>query len=615
MWMVEGAKFVYVDENSINRTVASLILQEGGAFCVAVSTMRAMIDAIGGGSFDAAIVDLQTAAADPEGFDIAKRDPRFRDLPFLAVGADRAQATAIGAAFFVPAPLDPTLFLETASDALSSRSPAAATNGKSAIVRTALLSRVSGNRSAAADVLSQFVHDYAGYAALIQEASKRNDAEKAEFLLRNLRAAASAVGAEALYRLAAQVQEDAQRGTGMPMDALAVALKEAVDGAGALREDLLAHGGREMASRARQQKCADSDERAKERGGIARIGAAEETGEKPTVLVVDDSPANLRFLETSLQHEYAIATASDGEQGLREARGPRRPDLILLDVTMPGIDGYETCRLLKEDPRTRSIPVVFLTSLSKEADEERGLALGAVDYIRKPFSVPVLKARIRSHLDLLRYREYLETLVDERTRELKETQLEVIYRLARAAEYRDNDTGSHIKRIGYYAMTIAERLGFPRAEADLLYYASAMHDVGKIGIPDNILLKPGKLTAEEWETMKAHPTIGAGLLEGHPSQLLRVATRVALTHHEKWDGSGYPSNLRGEGIPMEGRVVAVCDVFDALLSSRPYKREWSPEETLDEINRLSGAHFDPAVVRAFNAVYPELLLIKSRLKD
>lgn len=336
---------------------------------------------------------------------------------------------------------------------------------------------------------------------------------------------------------------------------------------------------------------------------------------RPNILAVDDSSANLSFICACLEDEYRVSAAESGEAALAAAKSGTVPDLVLLDVTMPGIDGYETCRRLKQDPRTRSIPVIFLTSLSSEEDEERGLALGAVDYIRKPFSVPILKARVRSQLELVRHREYLEMLVERRTRELRETQHEVVLRLAMAAEYRDNDTGSHIKRLGYYAMTIAEGMGFSRKDADLMYYASPMHDIGKLGIPDHILLKPGKLTEEEWEIMKTHTTIGARLLEGHPSQLLCTASSIALTHHEKWDGSGYPAGLAGEAIPIEGRIVSICDVFDALISERPYKPRWSYEEALDEINRLSGRQFDPAAVRAFNDAFPELVSIREQRED
>jgi len=602
-WVL-GAQVLYVDENSINRALAALLLKEGGAVCSPVPTLRAMMDAIARSRYDVVVLDYETAAADPEGLDMARRDPQFRDLSLIAVGAGRNQADAIGAATFVTAPLDPIQFLAAVAGA---RSGGYRPERERSIGRSALLARVSGKPEAAAEILAKFIQDYAGYDTLIAEAARLDDADKIDFLLRNLRSAASAVGADGLYRIAAEVQEDAQRGIGIREKEIAEILRRTIRDAVEFRASLL-NGAPAIREPIREQA---------EFAGTATegVGGMPAAGDSPLVLVVDDSGANRSFLNACLRDEYRIAEAADGEEGLRAARTSPAPALILLDVTMPGIDGYETCRLLKEDPRTRAIPVVFLTSLTKETDEERGLALGAVDYIKKPFSVAVLKARVRSHLDLQRYREYLETLVDERTRELRETQREVVYRLARAAEYRDNDTGAHIKRIGYYSMILAERLGFPRSAADNLYFASSMHDVGKIGIPDHILLKPGKLNEEEWEIMRRHPTIGAGLLDGHPSELLRVASRIALTHHEKWDGTGYPSALAGEEIPMEGRVVAVCDVFDALLSARPYKRQWSYDETLDEVNRLSGKHFDPAVVRAFNDVFPDFVRIKERFAD
>lgn len=346
--------------------------------------------------------------------------------------------------------------------------------------------------------------------------------------------------------------------------------------------------------------------------GLKRAASA---ASKPTILAVDDSSANLSFICACLEDEYRVSAAESGEAALAAARSGKVPDLVLLDVTMPGIDGYETCLRLKQDPRTRHIPVIFLTSLSSEEDEERGLSLGAADYIRKPFSVPILKARVRCQLELVRHREFLELLVERRTRELQETQHEVVLRLAMAAEYRDNDTGSHIKRLGYYAMTIAEAMGFSRKDADLMYYASPMHDIGKLGIPDHILLKPGKLTEDEWAIMKTHTTIGARLLDGHHAQLLCTAGIIALTHHERWDGSGYPAGIAGDLIPIEGRIASICDVFDALISERPYKRRWSYEEALDEINRLSGRQFDPAAVRAFNDTFPELISIREQRED
>lgn len=603
---VEGMQVAYVDGNSINRTLAVLMIQEGGGECVPAATIKDLLGAIEYTSYDVVVMDLETAADDPEGLEIAKRDPRFRGVPLIAVGDDPQKAAAIGAERFVLAPLDPAIFLSAVSQARGSVGIPEKAAEYGGIDSNALLSRVSGKADAAADILGLFKRDYVGFGDLIKKALDMKDPEKAAFLLRNLRSAASAVGADELYRNAAAVQDAVQR-NGIPdiahLDAL---LKDALDGAARMQAALL--------KKTAKGEKAGSDPFVVQTAAPPSKGPVNGSG-PARILAVDDSFANRKLIEACLEDEYRVSLAASGEEALRVAWGGPAPDLILLDVTMPGIDGYETCRLLKEDPRTRSVPVVFLTSMDKEKDEEKGFALGAVDYIRKPFSVPILKARVQNHLNLQRYREYLETIVDERTRELKETQREVVFRLSRAAEYRDNDTGSHIKRIGYYSMTIAEAFGFPRTEADLLYYASPMHDIGKIGIPDHILLKPGKLTPEEWAIMKEHPVIGAGLLEGHPSDLLKSAARIALTHHEKWDGSGYPQGLAGDDIPIEGRIVAVCDVFDALLSSRPYKRPWSYEETLDEINRLSGTHFDPGVVKAFNSAYPEFIRIKERFGD
>jgi putative two-component system response regulator len=605
--ILRGVHVVYLDENALNRTLAVLMIEGAGGVCAATATIKETVEAIDHSSCDVLVMDMGTAAADPEGIAVARRDPRFRELPLIAVGADPRLAAAIGIDQFVLTPLDPTLFLSAISRMRWTGAAVESTSKGGSIDKNALLLRVSGKTEAAADILGQFITDYSGFGDRIRDALAQKNQEEAEFLLRNLRSAASAVGADVLYRRAAAVQDEVQRQGNEETALLDAAIKSAMESAERLKADFLqAPGSGET------QRYASS-----RRQTVSGVPAApKSSGTGPArILVVDDSSANRKLIAACLEDEYSIVLASSGDEALRSAWNGIAPDLILLDVTMPGIDGYETCRQLKEDPRTRNVPVIFLTSMDKEKDEERGFALGAADYIRKPFSVPILKARVRNHLNLQRYREYLETIVEERTRELKETQREVVFRLSRAAEYRDNDTGSHIRRIGYYATTIAEEFGFPRTEADLLYFSSPMHDIGKIGIPDHILLKPGKLEPEEWAIMKRHPVIGAGLLEGHPSELLRSAARIALSHHEKWDGTGYPKGLSGEDIPIEGRIVAVCDVFDALLASRPYKRPWTYDEALDEINRLSGTHFDPSVVKAFNSVYPEFIRINEQFRD
>ncbi|MFP4385237.1 MAG: HD domain-containing phosphohydrolase [Spirochaetia bacterium] len=318
-----------------------------------------------------------------------------------------------------------------------------------------------------------------------------------------------------------------------------------------------------------------------------------------TVLIVDDDEAVRTMLQSALETEYSVKTASDGSEGLAKSEEEPIPDLIILDLNMPGKDGMEVIKELHMVKRTRSIPVLFLTGQGEDSTEKRGFDSGAVDFLRKPVSPAVLKARISRHIKDKKNREQLELLVIERTGEIKATQMEIIYRLGRAAEYKDNETGEHIKRISAYSSRLAHSAGFSSDFCDLLYSASPMHDVGKIGIPDAILTKPGPLTEPEWEIMKSHTLIGAELMGGSQSQLLKTAAIIALSHHEKWEGTGYPKQLAGKNIPVEGRIVALCDVYDALISKRPYKEPWSPERAREEIAKGGGSHFDPVLADIF----------------
>ncbi|CAM5785760.1 two-component system response regulator [Castellaniella caeni] len=320
------------------------------------------------------------------------------------------------------------------------------------------------------------------------------------------------------------------------------------------------------------------------------------------LLLVDDEPTNLQVLRHTLQDEYRLLFAKNGATALELVR-KERPDLILLDVMMPGMSGHAVCQALKQDPATRGIPVIFVTAMSDADDEYHGLELGAVDYVTKPFSPAIIRARVRTHLSLV--------AADE----VRDTRLRIIQCLGAAAEYRDNETGMHIIRISHFARCLARAVGYDEAEADDLLHASPMHDVGKIGIPDAILLKPGKLTDDEWRIMRRHPAIGAQIIGDHPSRLLRMAATIALRHHEKWDGSGYPDGLAGEAIPHEARIVALVDVFDALTSVRPYKRAWPVDEALAYIRAQSGRHFDPVLVEAFMGCMPEILDIRQRWAD
>jgi putative two-component system response regulator len=335
-----------------------------------------------------------------------------------------------------------------------------------------------------------------------------------------------------------------------------------------------------------------------------------------TVLVVDDTPDNINLLYNVLNKSYRVKAAPNGKKALEILRQDRQIDMVLLDIMMPEMDGYEVCKILKNDPLTAKIPVIFVTALSEHGNEERGLALGAVDYITKPINPAITLARVRTHLALYDQNRELEQKIAERTRELKETRLSIIRQLGRAAEFKDNETGLHVIRMSHYARLIAESmLGEPTEWTDLVFQTAAMHDVGKIGIPDGILLKPGKLDADEWKLMQKHPQFGAEIIGDHPSELLRMAREIALTHHEKWDGTGYPAGLSGDAIPLCGRIAAVADVFDALTSVRPYKKAWSTEDALARLDSGSGKDFDPAVVDHFHKVLDQVLYYKEHFAD
>ncbi|MGI3128958.1 HD-GYP domain-containing protein [Halopseudomonas pachastrellae] len=320
---------------------------------------------------------------------------------------------------------------------------------------------------------------------------------------------------------------------------------------------------------------------------------------RQTLLLVDDEPANLHVLKHILQDDYRLLFARDGERALQLA-ATEQPQLILLDVMMPGTTGHEVCARLKADPLTDSIPVIFVTALSNVEDEALGFELGAVDYISKPVSAPIVRARVRTHLSLVR----AETL--------RQTRLHIVQALGMASEYKDNETGLHIIRMSHFSRVIALEAGFSAEEADELLHAAPMHDVGKIGIPDAILQKPGKLDAEEWAVMQQHPEIGARIIGEHEASMLQMARRIALSHHEKWDGSGYPSGLKGTDIPVEGRIVAIADVFDALTSQRPYKPAWSIDDAVNLIREQSGKHFDPDLVTCFLNRLDEIVAIRER---
>lgn len=326
------------------------------------------------------------------------------------------------------------------------------------------------------------------------------------------------------------------------------------------------------------------------------------------VLIVDDAPLNLLLLTELLSNDYQVIAANSGERAL-ELCADVKPNIVLLDVMMPNMDGFEVCAELKNNPLTQDIPIIFVTAKTETIDEERGFFLGAVDYIQKPFSPSVVRARVKTQLNLHNQRRHLQELVDEKTQQLRETQQKVVDRLGRAAEYKDNETGMHVIRMSHYAYLIARQLGCSDTWCDLLRSAAPMHDVGKIGISDSILCKPGRLTADEREEMEKHCSIGADIIGNDSSPLLQTARQVALYHHERWDGQGYPHGLSGDDIPLAAQIVAVADVFDALTSVRPYKKAWDVKDACDLIKNGRGTQFSPLAVDAFFDAKTDILLV------
>jgi putative two-component system response regulator len=336
------------------------------------------------------------------------------------------------------------------------------------------------------------------------------------------------------------------------------------------------------------------------------------------VLVVDDTETNLDILVATLGDTYEVAVAMDGPSALELAAG-QHPDLILLDIMMPGLDGYEVCRRLMADPATAAIPVIFLTAMTDVADKARGFALGAVDYVTKPFEPLEIQARVRTHLvltqarrELARQNEILEHKVRERTLELALTQESIIEAMACLAEYRDPETGGHIKRTKNYVRLLAAALrDHPRfrdqlteATIDLLYKSAPLHDIGKVGVRDDILLKPGRLTEAEFDVMRRHTVYGRDAIEAAahklgPNSFLELAKEIAYTHQERYDGSGYPQGLAGDAIPVSGRLMAIADVYDALISRRVYKKPFTHAQAVAVIVDGRGSHFDPDIVDAF----------------
>ena len=338
---------------------------------------------------------------------------------------------------------------------------------------------------------------------------------------------------------------------------------------------------------------------------------------KMTVLVVDDLAENIDILATILGSQYQVKVALNGSRAIKIAQGTPPPDLILLDIMMPEMNGYEVAEILKKDAATKEIPIIFVTAMNELEDEQKGLEHGAVDYIAKPVHPPIVRARVRNQMELKMHRDHLEEMVTKRTMDLELTRDVTILTLASLAETRDDDTGGHIRRTQNYVKILAQALkanvkyadSLDATTIDLMYKSAPLHDVGKVGVPDAILLKPGKLDPDEFEEMKKHTILGRDtILRAEESMqnkdisgFLRFAKEIAYTHHEKWDGSGYPQGLKGEEIPLSGRIMAVADVYDALTSRRVYKLAFSHEQACTLLYEGRGTLFDPDVIDAFNA--------------
>jgi putative two-component system response regulator len=335
---------------------------------------------------------------------------------------------------------------------------------------------------------------------------------------------------------------------------------------------------------------------------------------KPTILVVDDTPDNLDLMGDLLMNDYKVKIANSGKKALEIVQTGQSPDLILLDIMMPEMDGYEVCSVLKSDEKTKNIPVIFLTAKTNSIDEQKGFEIGAVDYITKPISPVIVMARVKTHLDLHNKNVYLEQLVNERTKEIAAIQDVTIHAMASLAETRDNETGNHIRRTQNYVKLLAQHLQFhPKfthflnmdGVIDTLFKSAPLHDIGKVGIPDAILLKPGRFEPSEFDIMKSHPELGQNAILQAESELgidvpfLQYAKEIAYGHHEKWDGSGYPQGLSGEDIPISARLMAIADVYDALISRRVYKEGMPHAQAVDIILDGKGTHFDPDMIDAF----------------
>jgi putative two-component system response regulator len=336
---------------------------------------------------------------------------------------------------------------------------------------------------------------------------------------------------------------------------------------------------------------------------------------RPLVLVVDDSDDIRALLGTLLKRRYEVRLAADGHEAIQAAAKLPHPDLILLDVEMPGKSGHDVCALLKTDPATAPIPVIFITGRSDPKDEAKGFAVGAVDYVAKPLSPPIVLARVGAQLALTDQRLQLEHLVAERTRELQEARTQLIERLARALSYREGGLSGRPLRVAQYARLISEAAGGRAETCELIAQAAPLADIGKLGVPEVVLRNADQYSTRDWEEMRRHCEIGAEIIGEHRDPLLAAARAIALTHHERWDGSGYPKGLKGDAIPMVGRIVAIADAFEAMTATQRRRQPMSVEEAARVIVAEAGKQFDPTLTEAFKKALPKISEVRKSIRD
>jgi len=621
-----GFAILLVDDNAINREVISDVLERRGAAVQTAVNGDEAIAAVRSHRFDLVLMDLQMPVLDGIGATRCLRGiDGLEELPVVALTAntratDRDECLAAGMNDFLPKPIDPAeltsriLALATPSGSESAghgstvppppaNSPDTRTPHASPTPGLDLaeaLARLGGKRPLLARLISMFIDQHGQDLDLLNGALAAGDRDRTIRLAHTLKGTAGNLSAGEIQHQAARLEEIARRGSLLPLEV-------PPDLAGAFKGTL------------RTMRALLAEFNTSQQAGRPQKETGESSGEdrRPaTVLIVDDSPLNLEALGAVLSDTYRVLSA----RGAREAlalldRLPGDVDLILMDILMPDMDGYEACAELRSRPAVADIPVIFITSRTAPGDEARGLDLGAVDYIAKPFHPAIVKARVRTHLELKRHRDQLDELVSERSTELLRTRRDIVHRLARAAEARDVDTGQHIVRLGKLCALLGQAADMPGDQAETLATASLMHDIGKIGIPDAVLLKPGPHTEAECRIMQTHTDLGARILADPDSELLIMARDIALTHHEHWDGTGYPRGLRAKEIPIEGRITAVCDVFEALTAERPYKRAWTVAEAADHLRLESGRMLDPQLVELFLDNLAGVEEILSRYRD